>query len=404
MFDRAAGSWLHDVEGNPYLDFFSGAGTLNYGHNHPDIKAALLDYLRQDRIIHGLDMFTPAKAEFLGRFRDVVLAPRGLDYKVQFPGPTGANAVEAALKLARKVTGRDRIVSFTNAFHGMTLGALSVTGNSMKRSGAGVPLNNTMALPYCGFLEDGVDSIDILEAMIDDQGSGLDLPAAVIVETLQGEGGINPASPLWLRRLADLCARREILLIVDDIQMGCGRTGPFFSFETAGIVPDIVTLSKSLSGIGLPLAITLFKRDLDVWAPGEHNGTFRGNNPAFVTAAAALRFWTDNRLETETRLKGDIIHAGLAKLAEQYRDLGAEVRGRGLVWGLAFDDPAIAGKVCRHAFDNGLLMETSGPDDAVVKVMPPLTVAVADELESGLCVLADAVEATASGVPASPAA
>lgn len=400
VFDRAAGSWLSDIDGRPYLDFFSGAGTLNYGHNHPDIKAALLDYLSEDRVVHSLDMFTRAKAEFLGRFRDVILAPRGLDYKVQFPGPTGTNAVEAALKLARKVTGRDRIVSFTNAFHGMTLGSLSVTGNSMKRNGAGVPLNNTMALPYCGFLEDGVDSIDILEAMLDDRGSGLDLPAAVIVETLQGEGGINLASPLWLRRLADLCTRREILLIVDDIQMGCGRTGPFFSFETAGITPDIVTLSKSLSGIGLPLAVTLFKRDLDVWNPGEHNGTFRGNNPAFVTATAALRFWTDDRLETETFAKAEVVHSSLTKIAEQYVDRGAQVRGRGLVWGLAFDDPAITAKVCRRAFDNGLLVETSGPDDSVVKVMPPLTVAVADELEPGLQILADAVD-TIVGTPGS---
>ncbi len=224
VFDRAKGSWLYDTDGNRYLDFFSGAGALNYGHNNRRIQQALLDYVASEGVVHSLDMHTRAKAEFLAAFRDTILAPRGLDYKVQFPGPTGTNAVEAALKLARKVTGREQIVSFTNAFHGMTLGSLSVTGNSMKREGAGVPLNNTTALPYCNFLDDSMDSMTILEALLEGGGSGLDTPAAVIVETLQGEGGVNPASWAWLRRLSDLCANQEILLIVDDIQMGCGSS------------------------------------------------------------------------------------------------------------------------------------------------------------------------------------
>lgn len=399
VFDRARGSRLYDVDGRAYTDFFSGAGSLNYGHNHPKLKKALLEYLADDRVVHSLDMSTRAKGDFLEKFRDVVLHPRQLDYKVQFPGPTGTNAVEAALKLARKLTGRERVVSFTNAFHGMTLGSLSVTGNSMKRSGAGVPLNNATVLPYCGFLDDGVDSIDILDAMLEGGGTGLDHPAAVIVETLQGEGGINPASARWLRRLSDLCNRRGIVLIVDDIQMGCGRTGPFFSFERAGIVPDIVTLSKSLSGIGLPLAVTLFKRELDIWQPGEHNGTFRGNNPAFVTASAALDFWTDETFQSQTEAKGEIIRSFLEDLAGRHSDLGAEVRGRGLVWGLSFNDSGLAGKVCRHAFDRGMLLETSGPEGGVVKLMPPLNIPVDDELEEGLAILAESVEATVDDMP-----
>jgi len=379
VFDKARGSALWDVDGRRYLDFFSGAGALNYGHNHPVVKRPLLEYLADDRVVHSLDMCTLAKQEFLEAFRETILIPRGLDYKVQFPGPTGTNAVEAALKLARKVTGREQIVSFTNAFHGMTLGALSVTGNSMKRSGAGVPLAHGTALPYCGFLEESVDSIDIFEALLQGNGSGLDQPAAVIVETVQGEGGVNVASVPWLRRLAAVCARHGILLIVDDIQMGCGRTGSFFSFEEAGITPDIVTLSKSLSGSGLPLAVTLFKRELDLWSPGEHNGTFRGNNPAFVTATAALDFWEDDTLAAETAAKGEVIRTFLESLADMHEDAGISARGRGLVWGLGFDDPLAASHVCREAFENGLLVETSGPDGDVVKLMPPLTISVDDE-------------------------
>ncbi|HVV30400.1 MAG TPA: diaminobutyrate--2-oxoglutarate transaminase [Mycobacteriales bacterium] len=394
VFDRAVGSRLWDVDQNSYLDFFSGAGALNYGHNNPAVKKPLLEYLGADRVIHSLDMSTVAKAEFLQAFQRTILGPRGLDYKVQFPGPTGTNAVEAALKLARKVTGREHVVSFTNAFHGMTLGALSVTGNSMKRNGAGVPLNHGTALPYCGFLGDDVDSMDILEALLIGSGSGLDEPAAVILETVQGEGGINVASPRWLRRVAEVCERHGILLIVDDIQMGCGRTGTFFSFEEAGIVPDIVTLSKSLSGSGLPLAVTLFKRELDVWSPGEHNGTFRGNNPAFVTATAALEFWRDDALTQDVLAKGETVRGFLDALAAEYDGYGIEVRGRGLIWGLAFDDSEVARRICQEAFARGLLVETSGPESEVVKLMPPLTVSVDDELKPGLAILGEAVDAT----------
>ena len=392
VFDRASGSYLWNTDGRRYIDFFAGAGALNYGHNNPVIKQALMEYLAEDRVIHGLDMYTVAKQEFLEKFRDTILVPRNLDYKVQFPGPTGTNAVEAALKLARKVTGREQIVSFTNAFHGMTLGSLAVTGNSMKRSGAGVPLVHGSSLPYCGFLPDDANSIDLLDALLEDSGSGLDQPAAIIAETVQGEGGLNVASAQWLRKLSELCKRHDSLLIVDDIQMGCGRTGRFFSFEEAGIVPDIVTLSKSLSGSGLPFALTLFRPELDIWEPGEHNGTFRGNNPAFVTSAASMSFWEDNTLTERTMLKGDLVRRSLEKVAVKHAESGLSVRGRGLIWGLAFEQPEIASQVCKTAFENGLLVETSGPESEVVKLMPPLTVPTDDALEPGLAILADAVD------------
>jgi diaminobutyrate-2-oxoglutarate transaminase len=391
VFDHAAGSHITDEHGTTYLDFFAGAGALNYGHNNPVLKKALLDYLSGDHVVHALDMNTVAKREFLTTFEEYVLRPRGLDYKVMFPGPTGANAVEAALKLARKVTGREAVVNFTNAFHGMTLGALSVTGNSMKRGGAGIPLVHATPMPFDNYFGGEVPDFLWFERLLTDSGSGLNEPAAVIVETVQGEGGINVARAEWLRGLADLCHRHDILLIVDDVQMGCGRTGPFFSFEEAGITPDIVCLSKSIGGYGSPMAITLFRPDLDVWEPGEHNGTFRGYNPAFVTATTALRtYWTDDELQRSTLAKGERVGATLEGLAG--RRTGVTARGRGLARGLAFEQGELARKVCTAAFERGLLVETAGPNGEVAKLMPPLTISD-EELDQGLATFADAVGA-----------
>ena len=287
VFTRASGATLVGEDGRRYLDFLSGAGTLNYGHNNPRIKARLLEYLESDGIVHGLDMATVAKREFLERFEQTILLPRGLSYKVQFTGPTGANAVEAALKIARNVTGRSNIVAFTNGFHGVTLGAVAATANSHYRDAAGLPPSGTSFVPYDGYLGD-LDTTEYLDRVLTDGSSGVDHPAAVIVETVQGEGGVNVATAAWLRRLEAVCRRHDVLLIVDDIQAGCGRTGTFFSFEDAGIRPDLVTLSKSLSGYGMPMSVVLMRPELDQWKPGEHNGTFRGNNLAFVTATPAL--------------------------------------------------------------------------------------------------------------------
>ncbi|MFI9511235.1 diaminobutyrate--2-oxoglutarate transaminase [Nocardia sp. NPDC052566] len=397
VFNQGRGSHMFDRDGRAYLDFFAGASALNYGHNHPLLKRALLAYLEQDGVTHSLDMFTAAKEDFLNEFAARVLEPRQLDYKVQFPGPTGTNSVEAALKLARKVTGRQTIVAFTGAFHGMSLGSLAVTGNAAKRAGAGVPLGHTWSLPYDGFSGGQVSGLTLLDSMLADTSSGMDLPAAVIVETVQGEGGVNPASSTWLADLAELCSRREILLIIDDIQMGCGRTGPFFSFEVAGIIPDIVCLSKSISGYGLPMSLTLFRTGLDVWQPGEHNGTFRGNNPAFVTAAAALReFWADNALEKQTETRGLLFEESLGELADRHAVYVAALRGRGLVWGLAFREPRMARRVADAAFARGLLVETSGSCDEVVKLLPPLTT-TDEELAEGLGILRDSVASAVGG-------
>ena len=384
-FARSQGAKQWDEDGNEYLDFFSGAGALNYGHNNPAVINPLIEYLQSGAVLHSMDMKTPAKREFLQTFQDLILKPRGLDYSVMFPGPTGTNTVEAALKLARKVTGRQHMLSFTNAFHGMTLGSLSVTGNSMKREGAGIPLTNSSKIPYDDYFDGEVADFLWLEKVLEDSGSGVDKPAAVIVETVQGEGGLRAARAEWLRALSDLCKKHEILLIVDDVQAGCGRTGSFFSFEEAGIEPDIVCLSKSISGSGLPLALTLFRPELDVWEPGEHNGTFRGNNPAFVTATAALKtFWADNDFQNQLADTIAELHQRLDGIVEKAE--GASIRGRGLLAGLCFEDLEVAEKVAAYAFDNGLLLETSGADDEVIKIMPPLTIDSRD-LQAGLDII-----------------
>src|SRR5690606_37450934 len=294
---------------------------------------------------------------------------RELDYRVQFPGPTGTNAVEASLKLARKVTGRDSVISFTNAFHGMTLGSLAVTGNSMKRRGAGVPLTNAVAMPFDGFLGEGVDTIEFFRRYLEDNGSGVELPAAVILETVQAEGGINVASVEWLRDLVDVCREHGVLVVIDDIQVGCGRTCQFFSFEEADIEPDIVCLSKSLSGYGMPLSVVMFHRRYDVWEPGEHNGTFRGNNPAFVTASEALRtWWTTGKLTDDVVRKARIMRQRLDSIASAHPGLFSEVRGRGLLQGIACLAPETSALIGAAAFDLGLVIESAGPDGEVVKL------------------------------------
>ena len=397
VFDVARGSELWDVDGRRYLDFFGGAGALNYGHNPPALKRPLLEYLERDGITHGLDMHTRAKADFLTAFRDRILKPRDMDYKVQFPGPTGANAVESALKLARKISGKESMINFTNAFHGMTLGALSVTGNSMKRGGAGIPLVHATPMPYDNYFDGKVPDFLWFEKVLDDTGSSLNDPAAVIVETVQGEGGINPARVEWLQGLADLCQRHGILLIVDDVQMGVGRTGPFFSFEEAGIRPDIVTISKSISGYGLPMALVLIKPEHDVWSPGEHNGTFRGNNPAFVTATAALHeYWSDDTLERNTIRKGEKVQEAFTRIAKDTTSVELTARGRGLARGIEFAQPELAAKVCATAFERGLLMETSGPSSEVMKILAPLTT-TDDEFDEGLEIVAESVKTVING-------
>ncbi|MBP5856995.1 diaminobutyrate--2-oxoglutarate transaminase [Marivibrio halodurans] len=405
-FAKAEGSWIHDREGNKYLDFLAGCGSLNYGHNDPDMKAALIDYIGGSNIAHGLDMYTGAKEAFLKAFEQYILKPRDLDYRVMFTGPTGANAVEAAMKLARLSTGRKTIVNFSNSFHGMTLGALAVTCNRGKRAGAGgVTLGNNAIAPFDGYYGEGVDTTEFLDRMLSDPSSGVDMPAAVIVECIQGEGGLRAASAEWLRKLEKVCRKHGVLIIADDIQAGCGRSGDYFAFEEAGIEPDLVTQAKSISGFGLPMALTLVKAELDIFKPAQHNGTFRGNNHAFVTGAVALeKFWKDDSFSKSVKAKGKILRQRFEGMVERFaRDGDLSLRGRGMMQGIVFPDGEEADKVTAEAFERGLIIETSGGNDEVVKVLCALTISEED-LNRGLDILEDSIAAVRGGKASAKAA
>ena len=388
-FVRAKMSRMFDAEGREYLDFFNGAGALNYGHNNDFIKARVLEYLEKDGISHALDLYTGAKADFLRTFEEKVLLPQKLDHKVMFCGPTGTNGVEAALKLARKVTGRTGIFALTGAFHGMTLGALSVTSGAYHRHGAHVPLSYTTFVPHPNSVD--FDTIAYYEHLMTDEYSGVDKPAAIIIETTQAEGGIHVAPTPWLQALRRLCDRQGVLLIVDDIQVGCGRTGPFLSFQRAGIVPDMVVLSKSISGYGFPMSLLLIRPEYDQFLPAEHNGTFRGNQLAFVGAKAALEYREQVNLEKQTeekaRLISDFIHTRLLPMDERLTH-----RGIGLIQGVDFSGVGeICGKVQSECFRRGLIIERCGPQDCVLKLMPALTIKP-EELTEGLEIIESAMK------------
>jgi diaminobutyrate-2-oxoglutarate transaminase len=394
VFETASGSWLVDASGTGYLDFLAGAGALNYGHNDPDMQAALIRYIERNGVAHGLDLHTRAKADFLTVFEHIVLAPRGLDYRVQFTGTTGANGVEAALKLARKITGRSNVIAFTNAFHGVSLGALSATGSAHHRMGL-AGLGGVTRMPFDGYpgaaAAPAGDTADLLDAMLSDPSGGVDAPAAILLETVQGEGGLNVAANAWLRRVAEIAHRHGALLIVDDIQAGCGRTGTFFSFEESGITPDLVVLSKSISGMGLPMALLLIAPDCDTWSPGEHNGTFRGNQHAFVTARVALeKYWSGPEFAQHIAKQSALVSQCLTELAA--RIPGSRVKGRGMMQGLDVRDSALAARIQAGCLARRLVIETAGPHDEVLKVFAPLTTSLG-ELGQGLEILGAAVTA-----------
>jgi diaminobutyrate-2-oxoglutarate transaminase len=391
IFSRAKGAKLIDEQDNEYIDFFAGAGTLNYGHNNPKATESMISYLQSDGIVHGLDMATTAKKAFIEKFVETILKPRNLEYKLQFTGPTGTNAVETALKLARIVKGRSNIVSFTNGYHGLSQGSLAVTGNNFYRDESHISRCNVTFMPYDNYLGKDIDSLMVFRKFLEDNSSGLDSPAAVILETVQGEGGINIASKEWLQGIEALCREFDMLLIVDEIQVGNGRTGDFFSFEFAGITPDIITLSKSIGG-GLPMAIVLLKPELDQWKPGEHTGTFRGNNLAFVASKELLSYWDNEDLVNAITYKEKILGLKLEEIASKYKNHDIRVRGRGLVYGFEIaDDKNMAGEISTKAFELGLVVETCGSNGQVVKFLPPLTIDE-DTFQEGLALFEQAVD------------
>ncbi len=392
VFTKAKGAYFYDEDGRKYIDFFCGAGAVNYGHNNPEIKQKLIDYLNSDGVMHALDMYTVPKREFIATFEEKVLQPRGLEYKIQFPGPTGTNANEAALKLARKYTGRQNVFAFMGAFHGMTLGSLALTTDKGSRKGAGVPLNNVTFIP-APYMFPELDTIAYMQRLLDDDHSGIEKPAAVFLETIQAEGGIHVFSVEFLQALREFCTKNEILMVVDDVQVGCCRSGTFFSFERAGIQPDIVTMSKSIGGYGLPLAVTLIKPSIDVWTPGEHNGTFRGNQLAFVAAKGGLEYMLSHKVEEQVQKKSALIKEFLEKEVIS-QDSRLQLRGIGMIWGVEFENIPIVGladRVIEQCFSHGLIIEGAGRKNSVVKLMPPLVISEEDLL-AGMQIIKQSVQ------------
>lgn len=390
VFTKAKGSVMTDENGKDYIDFFSGAGALNFGHN-PDIMVdRIISYLRSDGILHSMDMYTPCKREFMEYFQSKILIPRGLNYKIQFAGPTGTNAVEAAIKIARRAKNRQNIFALMGAFHGMTMGSLALTTDACSREGAGQALQNVTHIPAPYMFPD-FDTVQYMEMLLTDDHSGVEKPAAIILETVQADGGINVFDPQWLRRIRQLCDKHDILMIVDDIQVGCGRTGTFFSFERAGIVPDIVTLSKSIGGCGMPIAMVLFKAELDIWEPGQHTGTFRGNQLSLIAGKAGLELMATTPLLDDVKRKEKIVEDYL-KNEILPMDSRLSCRGIGLIWGLDFSafDTDMTKPLINACFNCGLIVERVGRDNAVLKLMPPLTIED-DLLISGLQLLKKAL-------------
>ena len=386
VFTKAKGAVMTDEHGKDYIDFFAGAGALNYGHNPDKMIQRAIAYLQNGGILHSMDMYTPAKREFLEYFQEKILAPRGLNYRIQFAGPTGTNAVEAAIKLARMNKGRENVFAFMGAFHGMTFGSLALTTDRCSRDAAGQSLPNVTHIP-APYMFPELDTIAYMERLLTDDHSGVEKPAAIILETVQADGGIYVFDAQWLRDLRALCDRHDILLITDDVQVGNGRTGTFFSFERAGIVPDMVTLSKSIGGCGFPLSLVLFKPELDMWEPGQHTGTFRGNQLSLVAGKAGLEIFVEENVEAETRRKAKIFEDFLRDEILPM-DSRLAYRGIGMIWGLDFSrfDKDMTKPLIAACFKNGLILERVGRDNNVLKLMPPVVIPD-DQLIAGLNIL-----------------
>ncbi len=401
VFESAQNARQVDENGKSYIDFFAGAGVLNFGHNNPKMKQAMIEFLQKDGVAHSLDMHTTVKRDFLTKFHEVVLKPRGMDHKMQFMGPTGTNAVEAALKLARLVTGRQLVVAFTHGFHGMTLGSLACTARSVFREAAGIPLGHVTHRAFgcdkpcigCN-LGCGPESLHSLRALFEDPASGYAAPAAFIVEPMQAEGGVRVASAEWLQELQKLAKDLGALLIFDDIQAGIGRTGSYFSFDDMDLDPDIVTLAKGLGGFGTPIAMNLVKPEHDKhWKPGEHTGTFRGQGLSFVAGTVALSYFEEDGFLDGVKAKGEQIRGRLQTIADEHTGK-MQVRGKGMMQALDLGDGALAKKVVATCFEKGLLVGGCGNDGRVMKMIPPLTIPDED-LKEGLDIFEAAVTAHA---------
>ncbi|WP_231886090.1 diaminobutyrate--2-oxoglutarate transaminase [Bordetella ansorpii] len=391
---QGAGIYLEDVEGRVFIDCLAGAGTLALGHNHPVITEAIQAVLDSGAPLHTLDLTTPTKDRFMADLFDMLPAGMAADAKVQFCSPSGSDAIEAAMKLVRIATGRAGMVAFSGAYHGMTQGALAMMGSlGPKRALHGIPQNVQFApYPYdyrCPFGLGGQAGVraglHYLETLLSDPESGVPTPAGVVVEPVQGEGGVIPAPDAWLRGLRDATARHDVPLIVDEVQTGFGRTGRMFAIEHAGVTPDVLVLSKAIGG-ALPLSVVVYRGGLDAWKPGAHAGTFRGNQLAMAAGSAAMRFIRDEGLPQHAADMGERLAAHLRALREDVPALG-DVRGRGLMLGVeivqadargADGPPAAAPELAQRlqalCLRHGLILELGGRHGSVVRFLPPLII------------------------------
>ncbi|WP_408010507.1 aspartate aminotransferase family protein [Pseudalkalibacillus sp. A8] len=393
--EEAEGIFVTDVEGKRYYDCLAGAGTLALGHNHPIVIKALEQVIRDKRPLHTLDLTTPVKEEFVNEIFSSLPDDMRDRAKIQFCGPTGGDAIEAALKLVKTATGRSSILSFHGGYHGSTHGTMAISGNLGPKEHVQGLMPNVHFLPYpyvyrCPFGVKGEDghriSSQYIENLLDDPESGILPPAAMILEVVQGEGGSVPAPIEWLQEMRRITKERGIPLIIDEIQTGIGRTGKFFAFEHAGIVPDVIVLSKAIGG-SLPLSVVIYDKDLDQWGPGAHIGTFRGNQMAMAAGTATLQYIKENNLSEHADRMGDKLQAMLKELQKKYPEIG-DVRGRGLMIGAEMVDPAetqasngshaanpeLASRIQRECFNRGLILEVGGRHGCVVRILPPLII------------------------------
>ncbi|MEU1279969.1 diaminobutyrate--2-oxoglutarate transaminase family protein [Streptomyces sp. NPDC005805] len=383
---RARGLTIEGADGRRYLDCLSGAGTLALGHNHPVVLEAIKKVLDSGAPLHVLDLATPVKDAFTTEL--FATLPRELadDARIQFCGPAGTDAVEAALKLVRTATGRQGMLAFTGAYHGMTAGALDVSGGATDVRVTRLPFPYDYRCPFGVGGERGAELAARLAAgVLDDPKSGVPAPAGMILEPVQGEGGVVPAPDSWLRRMREITAARSVPLIADEVQTGVGRTGAFWAVEHSGVVPDVMVMSKAIGG-SLPLAVIVYRSGLDAWQPGAHAGTFRGNQLAMAAGAATLAFVRENRLAERAATLGARMLARLQGLAASHRCIG-DVRGRGLMIGVELVDPEttapdalapppaprLAAEVRHQCLERGLIVELGGRESAVVRLLPPLT-------------------------------
>lgn len=408
---KAMGIQVTDVEGKIYYDCLAEAGTLALGHNHPVVREAIEKTLRSEYPLHTLDLTTPIKDKFVEELYSVLPHSFAQKAKIQFCGPAGTDAVEAALKIVKTATGKRSILSFQGGYHGMTHGALSLMGNLGAKEKIPGLMSDVHFLPYpyeyrCPFGIGGEESIKIhqhfIERFLDDPERGVTQPAGLILEMVQGEGGAIPAPDHWANHIRNITKKHNIPMIIDEIQTGFGRTGKMFAFEHAEIEPDVLVLSKAIGG-SLPLAVVVYQEELDQWGPGAHAGTFRGNQMAMAAGLATICFIRENQIANHAAKMGELLQSKLRLIQQATSSIG-EVRGRGLMIGAEIINrhlspdhlgsypahPELARLIQQECFKRGLILELGGRHGSVVRFLPPLII-TSEQIEEITNIFGEAV-------------